>query len=208
MRAERWRLTSLAALALAAALPATGSARAPEGSDTDGDLLTKLGEYFLVGGGVAGFTERSLDDQFDVGGTWDARLGVGSRFYVGGEVAYVGSAMDADGPGSDLLANGVEGVLRLQYPYLAGRWLVEPFAFGGVGYSRLSLRDEPPGVEKSDGVGVVPFGGGVTLGYEGVLLDVRFTYRTHFSEDLALRAGERAANLESWAAGASVGYEF
>ena len=52
-------------------------------------------------------------------------------------------------------------MLRLQYPYVTGSWLVEPFAFGGIGWSRLSLRDAPPALEDTDDVGVVPFGGGL-----------------------------------------------
>jgi hypothetical protein len=208
MRATRSKLPFLAALALAAAVPAAGGAQGLQGSGGGAGLLTPLGEYLLVGGGVADFTASSVKSRYDVAGTWDARVGIGSRFYVGGELAYVGSAANADGPGPDLLANGVEGVVRLQLPTVSGRWLVAPFAFGGVGYRRLSLRDAPAGVSDSDDVGVVPFGGGVTVGHDRLLVDARFTYRTHFSENLALAAGERPADLDAWAVGASVGYEF
>ncbi len=154
------------------------------------------------------FTEDAVKDRFDVGGTWDLRLGFGSRFYVGGELAYVGSALGADGTGSDLLSNGAEAVVRVQYPYVTKGWLVEPFAFGGIGWSNLSLRDAAPGLKDSDDVGVVPFGAGVTVGHGHLLLDARFTYRTSFDEDLALAVGEGPASLERWAVGASVGYEF
>jgi hypothetical protein len=99
-------------------------------------------------------------------------------------------------------------VLRLQYPYEAGAWLVEPFAFGGIGWSRLSLEDGPPGVRGDDDVGVVPFGAGLTLGYRGLLVDARFTYRATFDEDLALAAAGGDADLQGWAVGASIGYEF
>jgi hypothetical protein len=206
MHAKGWKL--VAAFALAAAVPGTGDAQDLQGSTRDG-LVTSLGEYVLAGGGVTDFTDSSVKNRFDVGGTWDLRLGIGSRYYVGAEVAYVGAVMSADGgAGSDLLANGVEGVLRLQYPYTTGRWLVAPFAFGGVGYSRRTLRDAPAGVTEDDDVGVVPFGGGVTVGYDRLLLDARFTYRTQFNEDLTLAAGEAPADLEQWAVGLSVGYEF
>lgn len=154
------------------------------------------------------FTKDAVKDSFDVGGTWDVRLGVGSRFYVGGELAYVGSARRGVGSTSNLMLNGAEAVLRLQYPYVTGKWLVEPFAFGGIGWSRASLNKAPAGLKDSDDIGVVPFGAGVTLGYEHFLVDVRFTYRSTFSEDLALGVNQAPLNLQQWAVGASVGYEF
>jgi hypothetical protein len=127
---------------------------------------------------------------------------------VGAELAYVGTLRQASGSDSDLLSNGAEAILRLQYPYATGTWRVTPFAFGGIGWSRVSLRDAEPGIPDSDDVGVVPFGAGLTLGYGRFLVDARFTYRTGFDEDLALAAGERPASLEQWGVGASVGYEF
>jgi hypothetical protein len=198
--------TLIAGLALTAA---PGLARAegwrPSGS---GDLLTPYGAYVLLGGGVTDFSEDAVKDRFDVGGAWDLRLGFGSRFYVGGEVAYVGSIRSAEGEGSELLSNGAEAVVRVQYPYVAGSWLIEPFAFGGIGWDRVSLEDAAPGLEDSDDVGVVPFGAGITLGNGRLLLDARFTYRTSFDEDLALAVGEAPADLERWGVSASLGYEF
>lgn len=196
---------------LAVVLLAGGpSAASAEGWGEPGSsrLASPLGEYLLLGGGVTDFSKKSVKDQFDVGGTWGARLGLGSRSYVGAEVAYVGLAASATGAGADLLANGAEGVLRLQVPYTTGSWLVEPFAFGGIGWSHVSLRDAPAGLKDSDDVGVVPFGGGLTVGKGGWLLDARFTYRTNFSEDLVLRAGEAPATLDRWAVSAAIGYEF
>jgi hypothetical protein len=175
----------------------------------DGALASPLGEYVLVGGGISDFTDHTTRDRFDVGGTWDLRLGLGSRFYVGGELAYVGSQRSGAGSGPDLTANGAEGVIRVQYPYVAGQWLVEPFAFGGIGWSHLSLSGtSAAGLATSDDVGVVPFGGGFTIGHGHLLLDARFTYRVSFNEDLRLAANEGPAKLSQWSAGASIGYEF
>ncbi len=206
MRAERSRFAFIAGLLVAAA-PGIGSAQGWRAAGSEG-LLTPLGEYVLFGGGVTDFKESAVKDRFDVGGTWDARLGIGSRSFVGAEAAYVGSALKATGSGSDLLTNGAEAVLRLQYPYVAGAWLVEPFAFGGIGFSHLSLQDAAPGVKDADDIGVVPFGGGITLGYDRFLLDARFTYRTSFNEDLALAPGQAPVSMERWSVGASIGYEF
>lgn len=198
---------ALAAAALVAIVPAAASAQTEEGAARQ-DVFSSLGAYVLAGGGVTDFTKSEVKDRFGVGGGWDVRLGVGSRHYVGGEVAYVGSMRNGTGANPDLRMNGAEGVIRLQYPYGAGQWLVEPFAFGGIGWSRASLRNAPPGLKTSDDVGIVPFGAGITAGYGRVLLDARFTYRAAFSEDLALAANETPAKLQQWAVGASVGYEF
>jgi hypothetical protein len=190
--------------ALLALAPALGLAQGqPPAQD-----LTPFGEYVLVGGGVTDFAKEAVKDRYDVGGTWDARIGFGNRFYVGGEIAYVGSARGATGSGSDLMSNGAEGVVRVQYPYATGDWLVEPFAFGGLGWSHVSLKDAAPGLKSSDEIGVVPFGAGVTLGYKQFLLDARFTYRATFSDDLALAVNSSPASLDQWGVVASVGYEF
>jgi hypothetical protein len=142
-----------------------------------------------------------------VGGTWDVRLGFGSRFYVGAEAAYVGSARQSS-VGSNLVTSGAEGVVRAQYPYATGNWLVEPFAFGGAGWTHFDLRGAAPGVKGTDDVLVVPFGGGIDAAYEHILLDARFTYRQTFNESLLRTAADGAPNLASWAVTASLGYEF
>lgn len=207
MQGTRWKIALAAALAVAGA-PEIGSAQGWRDSGSGDGRLTPLGEYVLLGGGVSEFTEEDVKNRFKVGGAWDLRLGLGSRFFVGGELAYVGAVRDPDGFGSKLLSNGAEAVVRVQYPYETGAWLIEPFAFGGIGWSRVSLQDAAPDLKDEDDVGVVPFGAGVTFGYRHLLLDARFTYRTSFDEDLALAAGERPANLEQWGVVASVGYEF
>lgn len=206
MSAAGKRFSVIAGLALAFA-PGAASADDWRADDSSGPAVP-FGAYVLFGGGVTDFTDEDVKDRFDVGGAWDLRLGFGNRFYVGGEVAYVGSSLSADGGGSDLLANGGEAVLRLQYPYASGRWLVEPFAFGGIGWSHLALEDAAPGLDDADDVGVVPFGAGLSLAYQRLLLDARFTYRAAFDEDLALAVGEGAPDLDQWGVTASVGYEF
>jgi hypothetical protein len=195
-----------AALAVAAA-PGLAGAQGWRPAESSG-LLTRYGEYVLIGGGVTDFTDDSVKDAFDMGGAWDVRVGIGSRYFIGAEAAYVGSFVGGADGGNDVITNGAEGVLRLQYPYVRQGWLVEPFAFGGIGWNRLSLRDAPAGVEDSDDYGVVPFGAGVTLGRGHLLVDARFTYRTSFSEDLAAGPGGETANFDRWAVNASVGWEF
>ena len=205
MLAEGSKFALIMGLALAAA---PELARAEDGASAPRGLLTPLGEYALLGGGVSDYTDDAVKDRFGVGGSWDLRLGIGSRFYVGGEVAYVGSARGGERDGADLLSNGAEAVVRVQYPYATGQWLVEPFAFGGIGWDRVTLRDAAPGLKDEDDVGVVPVGAGLTVGYGRFLLDARFTYRASFDEDLALAVGEEPADLEQWGVSAALGYEF
>lgn len=204
MRAVKM-LTTLAAATVLAAAPTPGSAA---GGDEPRGLLTGLGEYFLVGGGVTDFSDGGLRDRLDTGGSWDARAGIGSRFYVGGEVAYVGSLRSFKGSDTDLTTHGAEAIVRLQYPYTTSGWLLEPFAFGGIGWSHLSLRKAPAGVKDSEDIGVVPFGAGVTVGYRRLLLDARFTYRSTFNDEVALAPGGTSSDLSNWTVGASIGVEF
>jgi hypothetical protein len=207
MRNTQSKYLFITALALAA-IPGIAAAM-DDSTAGERTLLTPAGEYFLVGGGLTNFADADLRDSFNVGGAWEARIGYGSRFFVGGELAYVGSARGADQFGFDLLSNGGEAVVRLQYPYLVGSWLLEPFAFGGIGWNHLSIRDADPGMPDSDNIGVIPFGAGLSAGYRGLLVDARFTYRPTFSdEELRLTNNGTVGNLQSWAITASVGYEF
>jgi hypothetical protein len=197
----------LVAVFLAAAAPALARAQGWRPAESH-DLLTPFGGYGLIGSGITDFTDDAVKNAFNVGGAWDVRIGFGSRFYLGAEAAYVGSFRGGANGGPDVLTNGAEGVVRVQYPYVSGQWLVEPFAFGGVGWNRLSARDAPAGIDDSDDHGVVPFGAGVTIGRGRLLVDARFTYRTSFAENLMSGAGNGRANLDQWAVGASVGCEF
>lgn len=204
MKGARSKIVYVAAALLAGA-PGLAAAQGERGGE---NLLTPLGEYVLIGGGVTDFTDSAVKNRFDLGGAWDVRVGVGSRYYLGAEAAYVGSFRGGTNGANDVITNGAEGVIRAQYPYVRQGWLIEPFAFGGIGWSRLSVRDAPAGVEDKDDIGVVPFGAGVTLGRGKLLFDARFTYRTSFAEDLAVAANGAKASFDQWAVNASIGAEF
>jgi len=200
-------LAGLAPTAAAAAEdpPSVESRYAPRSS---GELATPFGEYFLAGGGVTNYLDDTVRNRVDVGGAWDLRLGLGNRSFLGGEVAYAGSARNAGDLGARLVTNGAEGVLRLQYPYETGRWLVEPFAFGGVGWTHFNITSANLGQLGTDDVLETPFGGGLMLAYNHLLLDARFTYRQTFNENLIRASDGTVASLKSWGVVGSVGYEF
>jgi hypothetical protein len=203
-KAQIKQLTVIASM-LAALAPA--AAVAQETTTTRG-FMQDYGGYFLVGGGVTNYFDQGVRDRLDTGGTWDLRLGIGNRHFIGGELAYVGSARDAGAFGNSLVTNGAEGVLRVQYPWEQGRWLIEPFAFGGVGWTHFDLNQARDAIQNANDLFVMPVGGGVTLAYDHILFDTRFTYRQTFDESLIRANDGTAASLSSWAVTASVGYEF
>jgi hypothetical protein len=192
----------------AAAVAEDGEAGGDRLSSRGSGLLTPVGEYVLVGGGVSNFFDRSVRDRVDLAGLWELRFGLGSRSFLGAEAAYVGSARSAGSLAANLVTSGVEGVVRAQIPWEAGRWLVEPFAFGGAGWTSFHLHSASPGQPTSDDLFVVPVGAGLTVARDHLLLDARFTYRQTFDEGLLRAADGSAASLKSWAVAASVGYEF
>lgn len=96
------------------------------------------------------------------------------------------------------------------YPYVTGDWLIEPFGFGGAGWTHLRINNlaRSVGVHDSDDIFVMPVGAGIMLAYNHFLFDGRFTYRQSFNESLIRNADGTAASLRNWAVTASLGYEF
>lgn len=172
------------------------------------------GAALTVGGGVVDFTDGDARDITDVGGLWEARLGIGHRYMVGAEVAYVGTAQDISVLGLDndalLLSSAIEGVARVNI----GNWTVQPFIFGGVGWANYDIINEDfntSSISGDDNMVTVPVGGGLAGHISGFLVDGRFTYRPTFDDDLfnlsSLGVND-TATLDTWQASLRVGYEF
>ena len=171
---------------------------------------------FQVGGGVTGFSRKETRDSFGTGGYWDARALIGSRSFLGAELAYVGSARDASAGGlagnAALLGNGAEAAVRVNLPIESNRLLVEPFLFGGVGwtyYQVINGEGNSSNIKDHANALSIPFGAGVSTAFNHFMLDARFTYRAVFDDDLVrLTSGDRDhADLQNWSAGLTVGYE-
>jgi len=167
-----------------------------------------MGMSASIGGGVLGFTDASTNNNIDVGGGWEARLGVGTRSIVGVEAAYTGSASNINALGLDnsaiLVSNGLEGDVRLN---LAGYFAVTPYVFGGVGWRRYDLTNadfNTSDVNDQDDVMEIPVGAGIEYRYRGFLFDARGTFRPAFNDDL-LGPGRE---LHTWAATGRLGFEF
>lgn len=179
--------------------------------------LTPIGVYGQVGGGYMNFTQPTTSAVTNGGGFWDARLGVGSRSIIGLEADYQGGAQNITALGLNnsayLMDNGIDGLVRLNVPVTMAKSIVEPYAFGGAGwtnYHLMNVRSNTSDVASNDNVLDVPVGGGLQIGYAGVTLDGRVTYRqTFFTDLLGHTSSSFASNsLNNWGAGATLGFEF
>jgi hypothetical protein len=166
--------------------------------------VSGLGFALQLGGGVTSFAGAQARDQFGTGGYWELRAVLGTRGVFGGELAYVGSHRNADsmGPGATaaLVGNGVEGTVRAKLPLHAGGLRIEPFVFGGAGFSHYHIvgnGDPRAMITTSRDTVSLPVGSGLVMAHENLLLDLRVTYR----------GAPRGRDLPSWAAGLTVGCE-
>lgn len=166
-----------------------------------------IGIGFTGGAAVTGFTDSAAQSFTDPGVGWDVRVGIGTRFVLGGEVAYLGTAQGIDAVGMDddifLMSNGAEGVARLNI--LPG--MVQPYVFAGIGWRNYRLVNgdfNNSSVENSDNIGHVPVGGGITLRILGLLVDARGTFRPAFDSDMM---GEEVG-LHTWSGELHAGFEF
>lgn len=172
----------------------------------------QVGAAVLVGGGVEDFTNTDLKNMTGVGGTWDARAVAGTRQFLGFEAAYVGSARNINALGlssnAGLVSNGVEGALRVNLPLPAGRSLVEPFGFVGVGWQHYNVTNtnaNTSDLADNDDVMTLPYGGGLEYAYGMFLADARFTFRQTYQNDLLRTTNGR---LNNWGLSAQVGMQF
>ena len=177
-------------------------------------VIEDVGVGISVGGGVVGFTESDARDLADVGGGWEARVSFGTRFPVGIEAAYVGSAQDIDALGLDsdaiLLGNGVEGTARVNIPILEQ---VTPYGFAGIGWTNYRLVNEDfntSNVTDSDNMGYVPLGAGVTYRVGRAAFDLRGQWKAAFNDDLVEvdDGPEGDPSLHQWGVTGRVGFEF
>jgi outer membrane protein OmpA-like peptidoglycan-associated protein len=186
-------------------------ARAAEEAEA---LPSRIGIGIAAGGGVMGFNDTRSSDIADTGGTWEVRLTLGTKFPVGLDLAYVGSAQSLNVGGLDtdaiMLGNGGEATLRLQWP----TGIARPFLFGGIGWMYYSVeRSSVLGTTlfEHDEVGTVPIGGGVAVHVaRNVNFELRFTERLAFDDDLFRTQVEDTADgdLDSWNVTAQLGFMF
>ena len=173
--------------------------------------MNKLGSAVMLGGGFEDFTQAGPKAATSAGGSWDLRLAAGTRQFIGLEAAYVGGARNVNGLGfatnTTLVNNGVEGNLRVNVPVVAGRALIEPFGFIGLGWQHYSLSTAvaTADVTRTDDVMTMPYGGGLMAAYGRFMVDARIQWRDTFYNNMFSVTGSK---LNTWGAGGNVGLEF
>ena len=190
-------------------VPDTGEKRA-----SDGTPVSRIGLTILAGGGVTDFTQGTTRDATGLGGSWDVRVIIATRHWIGFEASYIGSANPIRGLGlsgnSKLVRNGIEGALRVQAPLRRQCVLLEPYMLAGAGwnaYRVTNIDSSTASVAKnSDNTLVLPFGVGFMVGYKGFVADLRYTIRPTYRQTLL--ADQGTAGLTNWDAGAMIGFEF
>ncbi len=187
--------------------------------------MSGFGASVQIGGGVFGFSDSGTRNVMDTGGSWTARLILGTRMPLALEAAYIGTANDVNALGLDsnavLLSNGAEAALRWNIvstfvkPFQMGAVRVDPYLFGGIAYKHYSLVNEDfntSSVRNSDNLGEIPAGAGVSFLFGGLALDARGEYRFAFSDNLLRGQGDTdvGANndLNTWNVSARLGWEF
>ena len=182
---------------------------------SDPRLSSGIGIGFTIGGGVSGFVDGDVRDQTesDIGGMWAARATIGTHTPLGIDIGYTGSTTNlrsldptgADIASPNLFTTTAEAALRWN---MLPHYMVTPYVFGGAGWQRLDINDEPAlsDAEASDDIAVFPVGAGIAWrDRSGLMLDARGTYR--FAEESTLLAAV-GTNVDTWEASANLGYEF
>jgi len=212
---SRERLTKLVGVAVLLASPLSAFAQSYTQYSEPGVRRgygppSGTGTTVMLGGGVMSFTGGAARSVAEGGGAWGLRLGWGTRTMLGFEAAYVGSMNQLTASGLDpnamLLGTGAEGALRLNIPVAYRESLIEPFAFGGLGWTRFDVINDDfnaSAVSEKDHVMTVPFGAGVAAAVRGFIVDARYTYRLAYREDLIGNT-----NLDNWIVSANMGSEF
>ena len=176
---------------------------------------SRIGVGAMVGGGVTGFVDEETRDLTDPGGSWDARVTIGTRSPVAFEAAYIGSAQSIDALGLEtdalILGQGAEGTARLN---LTRTW-VQPYVFGGVGWTQYQLQRTPvnlSSIQRNDNILQVPFGVGISFRVSrALLLDLRGTGRAAYYDEMLqgpYANTDKTAGMNSWNAAARLGWEF
>lgn len=191
---------------------------------SDDLMRSRIGVSAIIGGGVAGFTDRTMrETTSSVGGLWDFRLTLGSHVPLGLELGYTGTATNLKGlpaQNGTLIGTTAEAALRYNVlPHFA--WT--PYVFGGVGWQRYDVTSanvtlSDSGMNDHDNLLEFPMGAGLAYRMAGFVFDLRGTFRATTDQNLVLKASVPTttiaptssdfAPMHTWQASAALGYEF
>jgi hypothetical protein len=177
-------------------------------------MLSGIGVSAALGAGYGQFIDNQATSNLGTGqAAWSFRLAFGTHIPIGLEAAYVGTVSNLDPAldgGASLLGTDLETDLRWNIlPHY--KW--NPFIFGGVGWQRyditnldVSLADV--GIADSDHLAIFPVGAGLSYrNHRGLVFDMRGTFRAAASSNMIVDTTGDRANLDTWEASASLGYE-
>jgi hypothetical protein len=185
----------------------------------DSRMSSGIGVSTILGGGVTGFTDKTMRDSVtsDVGGLWGLHVLLGSHTPLGVDVSYVGTAANINSligtQRGTLIGTTAEAALRYNIlPHFA--W--NPYAFAGVGWQRYDVTGgtfnlSDTGMNASDNSVVFPMGLGMAYrDPTGLVVDLHGTFRANTNQGLVLQsAGSTSyAPMHTWEASAAIGYEF
>jgi hypothetical protein len=188
---------------------------------TERRLASGIGISTLVGGGVVGFTDKTMrNTTSSAGGLWDLRVTLGSHLPIALDLSYVGSATNINGLPSarkgTLVGTTAEAALRYN---ILPHYAFTPYVFGGAGWQRydvtqtnVSLSDS--GMNDKDNLLEFPMGVGFAYRTGGLVADIRGTFRATTDQNLVLKTptlsptSDDFAPMHTWEASAAIGYEF
>jgi hypothetical protein len=184
-----------------------------QGESESGTFVDRVGLGFAVGGGVDDFSGETMRSETGVGGSWNARVTLGTKSYVALEGSYIGSAQSIDALGLDndaiLVGNGAQGALRINVTRF---FPAQPFVFGGIAWRHYSIENNSintSDVSDTDDVAEFPLGVGVSGYLGGFMADVRGEYRIATAEDLTPSFNEnRTATLDRWGVTGNLGFSY
>jgi len=194
-------------------LPPPPPGPAPEAQPED--WLRTVGFGLSAGGGVSDFTGSAMRSETSTGGSWTVNAILGTRSYLAGEIAYIGSAQSANNltaavsnQSLTLVGNGAQGDLRFN-TMIHSTW--QPFFFGGVAWRHYSLSSNGPVVgDISNGNNVleVPAGLGLAAYFDEFMVDVRGDYRFSWFGSALEPVGQGTGSLNRWDVAATIGYNY
>jgi hypothetical protein len=185
----------------------------------DSSLKSDFGISATAGGGVSGFTDKTMRDTVSqtAMGLWDLKLTFGSHTPLAIDVGYTGTAADINaltgGQSATLVGTTVEGALRYNIlPHFA--W--NPYVFAGAGWQRYDItganfRLSDSGMNSNDNSVVFPMGAGLQFrDKSGIVVDLRGTFRANTNYGLVLEntSSTNYAPMHTWQASGALGYEF
>lgn len=185
----------------------------PARGDAHHTAMFGIGVGLSAGGGIDDYVGSTMRETTGIGGGWAARATFGTRSYIAGELAYIGSAQSIQRLGltgrSTMYGNGAQAVLRVNATVA---YAIQPFIYGGVAWRHYSLSTSTANfsdVVDSTDTFEVPLGIGLATYAHGIMFDLRGEYRFCWADHAIVPDSSGGTpNLDRWAVISSAGVAF